>query len=368
MEVRIAQFRAILVLLLLVFSVQYQLQSPGATPRTVLSLGLGAGLLALTFSIFIIWSHKKKRVLPVTALAIVSIGLDATLLILPVSIYFSSPVTPTVSPLSASGSLLNQPTVFAMYLLVIASGLRFRKVAMVGILVNSSVIVCLMVIEALSSQLVDNPGVFSSLAIKQHILLLICSALLAWLISTHTRVTTQKAASAALQATTDPLTGAFNRYYLRQRLDELCRSSPKPLHLLMIDADHFKAINDNQGHLTGDRVLIELARRLQLALRPTDILARYGGEEFCVVLPDIDDVIAISIAERLRKAISDQEMEGLPVTVSVGLSRRQPDESISSLIDRADRALYKAKEEGRNRVQADWPEGDLLSKEELKSG
>lgn len=357
-EVRIAQFRGVLAILLLIFTLQLQLQTGGSAPRAVLSLGLGAGVFALAFSAFVIFSHGKKKQMPVTLLAICSMGLDATLMVLPVSLYFSTPDTAGILPIQ-SGALLNQPTVFAMYLLVIASGLRFRKVATLGIMVNSFVILCLMVLEALGSHLMEADAPVSALAIKQHVLLLICSALLARLISTHTGATTERAARAALKATTDALTGVYNRHFLRQRLEELTAGGERSIHLLMVDADHFKSINDEDGHLVGDKVLIEIARRLQGTIRPTDLLARYGGEEFCVVLPDIDDVIAIAIAERLRRAIVNEKMEGRRVTVSLGLSRWVFGESIADLVERADRALYRSKEEGRNQVQAEWPEGNL---------
>jgi len=352
-EVRIAQFRAALAILLIIFTLQFEWQSGVKSSFT--TVGVAVSLFALAFSVYVILTNRKTPPTSVVALAIFSIGLDATLMVLPVSIYFTTPEVPTILPMH-SGALLNQPTVFAMYLLVIASGLRFRQVAFLGIAVNSLVILCLMLMEALSSRLFDATNPLSMLAIKQHILLLICSALLAWLISTHTRATTQKAAQAALMATTDALTGAYNRHHLRERLNELCAQPDRSIHLLMVDADHFKSINDTMGHLIGDRVLIEVARRLQAALRPTDMLARYGGEEFCVVLPDIDDVVALAIAERLRKAIVATEMEGRQVTVSVGLSRRTPDDSIAALLDRADQALYRAKEGGRNQVQAEWPD------------
>jgi diguanylate cyclase (GGDEF)-like protein len=357
-EVRIAQFRALLAGLLMIFTLQLQLQTAGGTPRTALSLGLIASLLALGFSLFVIYSHRKKKRISVNLLAICSIGLDTTLMVLPVSLYFTTPQTPTLLPVQ-SGALLNQPTVFAMYLLVIASGLRFRRIATLGILVNSFVILSLMLTEALVSMNAARSDALSMMAIKQHILLLICSALLAWLISSHTRMTTQKAAQAALRATTDALTGTYNRHYLRQRLEELYESRERQIHLLMIDADHFKAVNDTAGHLVGDRVLVELSRRIQISIRPTDLLARYGGEEFCVVLPDIDDVVAVTIAERVRRAVEDQSMEDRQITVSIGLSRRTTDESIAALLDRADRALYRSKEGGRNQVQAEWPEGNL---------
>jgi len=358
-EVRIAQFRALLAGLLIIFTIQLQLQSNGAASKGILSLGLSASLCALAFSLFVIWSHKRKQKFSVTAIAICSIGLDATLMVLPASLYFATPQTPTILPIH-TGSLLNQPSVFAMYLLVIASGLRFRRVAVLGILVNSFVILSLMLTEVLATSQAEHLDPYSLLAIKQHILLLICSAMLAWLISSHTRATTQKAAEAALKATTDALTGVYNRHYLRQRLEELYEDSSRTLHLLMIDADHFKSINDTLGHLIGDRVLIELARRIQVSIRPTDLLARYGGEEFCVVLPDIDDVVATTIAQRLRKSVAEHPIEDHPVTVSVGLSRRVPEESIAALLDRADKALYLAKEGGRNQVRAEWPEGDVV--------
>lgn len=355
-EVRIAQFRAVLASLLMIFTMQLKWQTAGPIRSGFMTLAAIVGLFALAFSIYVILTYKKEnKKKSVITLALFSIGLDATLMVLPVSLYFAAPVVSSGESIYA-GALLNQPTVFAMYLLVIASGLRFRRVALLGILVNSCVILCLMFMEALSSQLMESYDPTSMMAIKQHILLLICSALLAWLISTHTRATTQKAAQAALQATTDALTGAYNRHHLRQRLEQLFSQPDTSVHLLMVDADHFKSINDTLGHLVGDRVLIEIANRLQIALRPDDLLARYGGEEFCVVLPGIEDESALAIGERLRNAIQNQVIEGRPVTVSIGLSRRSDRDSISSLMERADLALYKAKEGGRNRVQTEWPE------------
>lgn len=352
---RIAQFRVVLAILLLIFNFQLEWQASGSTRAELLGLGLLVSLIALAFSAYVILNERGRTRTSIVTLAIISIGLDATLMILPVSLYFTTPAIPTILPIHG-GALLNQPSVFAMYLLVIASGLRFRRVALLGILVNSLVILCLMLMEALSTRLFQQYDYVSMLAIKQHILLLICSALLALLISTHTRATTQKAAQAALQATTDALTGVYNRHYLRQRLEELFAKGGESIHLMMVDADHFKSINDNHGHLVGDRVLIEIASRLQAAIRPTDLLARYGGEEFCIVLPSIDDVIAITIGERLRKAIASQPIEGRAITVSIGLSRHADGDTIANLLDRADRALYCSKESGRNQVQAEWPE------------
>jgi diguanylate cyclase (GGDEF)-like protein len=296
---------------------------------------------------FILVSYRREVDFKVTPLAIASIGIDAALVVLPISLFFSEGATIHGTPV-----ILNQPSVFAMYLLVIASGLRFREVARLGIAVNGLVIISLMVIEAVRSGGYDP---VATLAIRQHFLLLASSALLAWLISTHIRTTTLMAAQTAQQATVDGLTGVYNRHHLRQRLEGLCEDRHS-FHLLMTDVDHFKQINDQLGHLTGDRVLIEVARRLQGALRPGDLLARYGGEEFCIVLTRIDDPMAMSIAERLRAGISKTPIEQRSVTSSVGVSRWNGQEPVAALLDRADKALYQAKAAGRDKVIALWPE------------
>lgn len=346
---RIAQFRAFLALLLGVFSVQNFFWAGTVITGPFVPLSWISCTLALVFSTFILVSSRRGKELPVTQLAIASIGVDATLVVLPISLFFSETE-------GSQSAVLNQPSVFAMYLLVVASGLRFREVARVGIAVNGCVIVSLMAMEAFRSQ---TPGGFdpvATLAIRQHFLLLACSALLAWLVSSHIRTTTLLAAQTSQQATVDGLTGVYNRHHLRARLESLCAEERHHFHLLMSDVDHFKQINDQLGHPVGDRVLVEVARRLQKALRPGDLLARYGGEEFCVVLTRLEDDMALAIGERLRNEIAQAPIEGRGVTSSVGLSRWDGQEPISVLLDRADRALYQAKETGRNRVVALWPE------------
>ena len=122
----------------------------------------------------------------------------------------------------------------------------------------------------------------------------------------------------------------------------------------MIDADHFKAINDTFGHATGDLVLREIAAACLTALRPYDVLARYGVEEFAVLLPDVSMPAACEIAERIRQAtcairVTTSKNETVAVTVSVGISSLYPAEGISKkLLDEADQALYEAKRSGRN--------------------
>jgi len=123
----------------------------------------------------------------------------------------------------------------------------------------------------------------------------------------------------------------------------------------MIDADHFKRINDEHGHPAGNHVLKEIVNRATSALRPSDLMARMGGEEFAVVMPEADLNAALQIAERLRSRVGNAPIEGVAVTVSIGAAVVQPDveEELDATLRRADAALYKAKRAGRNCVIAD---------------
>ena len=164
---------------------------------------------------------------------------------------------------------------------------------------------------------------------------------------------------------TDVLTGWHNRRYLQVRIkEELARARRDEAHLacLMLDIDHFKAINDTWGHAAGDAVLQELAARIDSQVRASDVAARYGGEEFVILLPATVGSAARQIAERIRKAVSAEPYElphgeTIDVTASIGIAgvtpRRDGNDLKTigdSLIARADVALYRAKEEGRNRV------------------
>jgi diguanylate cyclase (GGDEF)-like protein len=164
-------------------------------------------------------------------------------------------------------------------------------------------------------------------------------------------------------ATTDPLTGAYNRRSFTDRaLAELARGARtnRATSVLMIDADRFKAVNDTYGHGVGDVVLTSLCSSLAAALRPSDLLGRIGGEEFAVVLPETDLASAAVAAERLRSAaqavrvpVKDGEIS---FTVSIGVTVLPPgDMSLKTALDRADAALYRAKSEGRNRVAVSAP-------------
>jgi diguanylate cyclase (GGDEF)-like protein len=161
---------------------------------------------------------------------------------------------------------------------------------------------------------------------------------------------------------TDDLTGLYNRRYFNQRFErEVLRAKRyrRPLSLLMIDIDFFKNYNDINGHLLGDDVLRKVAYVVESNLRKADIVARYGGEEFVVLLPEIDKIHADQVAEKLRRTVElrhfpkEQYQPNKNLTISLGLATL-PDDSTNSreLIEFADRALYRAKAEGRNRVVA----------------
>ena len=157
-------------------------------------------------------------------------------------------------------------------------------------------------------------------------------------------------------AITDKLTGLYNRRYFDHFLDfELKRSSRQKasLALLMMDIDNFKQINDTLGHLFGDKILNKLGDIIKSIIRETDLAARYGGEEFSIVMSNTGMEEATDIAERMRKAISayNFDITNLPTTVSIGIALYPSDStSLQDLLSNADRALYKAKHEGKNRV------------------
>ena len=161
-------------------------------------------------------------------------------------------------------------------------------------------------------------------------------------------------------ALTDSLTGIFNRRYVNAHLPRLLEraiDSGKPVSVLMFDIDRFKEVNDSYGHTIGDEVLREVTARASRNLRTFDLLARLGGEEFVVLLPDTHGEAAKLVAERLRHCIGDAPFEvtaedrRIPVTVSVGVAvGGRPDDTVDSLMRRADIALYEAKRSGRNCV------------------
>jgi diguanylate cyclase (GGDEF)-like protein len=158
---------------------------------------------------------------------------------------------------------------------------------------------------------------------------------------------------------TDFLTELPNRRFFMQQMEQHWAASVRRrrrLACLLIDVDHFKAINDRYGHAVGDLVLKELAATLRQNKRHEDIICRYGGEEFAVLLPESDEEVAHLVAERFRAAAEGEIVQQVavlnePVTVSIGLAFRSPQTpGAADLLEAADQALYRAKREGRNRV------------------
>ena len=164
-----------------------------------------------------------------------------------------------------------------------------------------------------------------------------------------------------LQATTDTLTGIANRRYFFEQLNQLIfqeKEFPRPLSILLIDFDHFKQINDQYGHFSGDICLIEICNLTSSLLREHDIFARLGGEEFVIALPETTLQEANQIAERIRIKISEHnivlaEQPNFKCTVSIGIaSNANPNDDLDKILLHADEALYQAKEYGRNRTSA----------------
>jgi len=182
---------------------------------------------------------------------------------------------------------------------------------------------------------------------------------LTWLLSRELRLRLRAEEELAELAATDSLTGLANRRALDESLQrEWARAqrSGKPLSLLMIDADHFKAFNDRHGHPVGDQALRRLAQVIGDSIRrPGDMAARYGGEEFAVVLPETDEHGALNLAQKIRAAMAAQapfKGDAQAITVSIGASTTSPpsEGTVEQLLRKADQALYRAKHEGRNRA------------------
>ncbi len=174
----------------------------------------------------------------------------------------------------------------------------------------------------------------------------------------------EKAEELKAENVRDPLTGAFNRRFLDQQLEHKLQSGQK-ISLIMVDVDHFKEFNDTYGHKNGDRLLIELVRTLSARLRLTrlngekDFIARYGGEEFAIILSNLNDPdIAENVAENLRQMIANlkfniDEKTKVEKTVSMGVAVSRDTDTPENLVVRADKALYIAKDNGRNRVETE---------------
>lgn len=155
-------------------------------------------------------------------------------------------------------------------------------------------------------------------------------------------------------ADTDPLTGLRNRRSFFAAATEIVASSQKPCSLLVIDADHFKDLNDNYGHAVGDLALVNIADVLRDSFRASDLTCRVGGEEFAILLPGITHDKAARMGQRLVDSVADSPIVAgnaiITYSISCGIAEAQVGEALPELFKRADDAMYRAKKEGRNRV------------------
>ena len=180
-------------------------------------------------------------------------------------------------------------------------------------------------------------------------------------------------------AVTDSLTGLYNRRYLETHYEELSRDlhvGGKPISILIMDADHFKLVNDDYGHAAGDQVLRGLAHRIMAGIRGFETAIRLGGEEFVVLMPNVDSRSAFIAANRLREMIEaspfqiSEDGQTLAVTMSIGVATGVAGEvPLEGLLERADQALYTAKNGGRNRVETanDTPVDELHQPEAIRA-
>ncbi|RAS30743.1 diguanylate cyclase (GGDEF) domain-containing protein [Pseudomonas sp. URMO17WK12:I5] len=215
----------------------------------------------------------------------------------------------------------------------------------------------------------SEPGVTTLMSARLGIAMLVLGPLVVACVSQANR---SLLARLAHQATIDHLTGLLSRSAFSRRANALLESRQQhaqglPLTLMMLDIDHFKSINDRHGHAVGDQVLRQFARTLQDHLHDEELLARLGGEEFVLVLPGLAPERAEFTAERLRRAVQDLHLaqgdDRLQITVSIGVAGCAADEaapSLDELLARADQALYRAKAQGRNRVEQAEPQRQVI--------
>lgn len=260
------------------------------------------------------------------------------------------------------------------YLLILVFGifkLRRRQFLQIG-----AIVVLTYGVIILIEFIVNKPGFKLSLEILQWLLLVFVYPWFAWVggyivdlrrrereANEHLqRALSDKSAAMQLvqkQAACDDLTGLYNRRYMHERMrheKSVADSTGLPFCVLLIDIDYFKQINDNVGHFMGDKVLVRSVSAIKDVLRSSDVFSRWGGEEFLILMPSIGLPAVKDITSRIHRCVESIDFSDLGfyarVTVSIGVAERRSDESLEDLLNGADKALYGAKENGRNRSES----------------
>ncbi len=238
---------------------------------------------------------------------------------------------------------------------------RFRVVlplllAVFGISVVSTALRAGVALYTTSIDSLDNDVMFRLHMLSDLVLFVVIAFIVLLLSTVRSEQELEEARRQADQAArADPLTGLWNRLHFESagRIEEArARRYGVPLSVMMFDIDHFKTVNDRSGHLIGDRVIRAVASMTTSTLRSSDLIFRWGGEEFVVLLP-VDAKAAAEAAEKLREAVAGMEIPGWgSVTVSIGVAQMEVGKDLAECLQRADKLLYRAKHEGRDRVEA----------------
>jgi two-component system, cell cycle response regulator len=350
-ELLVAKIRMSLATVLLLIPVINSLFFPVESKEGIVGLSLTSGTFLLSVIVYFMLSREYNP----SWLSFVSSGFDVTLVSSALALFLL---------LNEPHTAVNSKVVFEGYFLVIAAtSLRYDKRVCISAGLLAFVEYLAIVYFAASHWDLNSSmyspypyGLFSwSAQISRLIMMLIASALSLALVARSQRL---------LQlATRDPLTGLFNRGYIDDRFAiELSRARryDKGLTIAVIDADHFKSLNDSHGHLAGDVVLCKIGELLSDSFRQSDTAGRYGGEEFVVILPETDMDAAQQKLESLRKAVASTPIavgshgKQVRVTISAGIaSFPQDGEDAAELFALADERMFQAKREGRNRIVAD---------------
>ncbi|MBY6187024.1 GGDEF domain-containing protein [Marinobacter hydrocarbonoclasticus] len=347
-EHTMANLRLVLVLLITLVPSYKLLTGTDMTPALAVSyIALAAALMWRAFL-------RRRRYIP--ALAFFSVTLDISLITMGLCLdYFSR---------DTALALVNNKGTFALYFLAItATALRYdRRLSLYGgalALLSYGTMVWFAAGHygqtPPEAHWLSRYGTFFLPDQISRLLILLMATMLAWTLVNRAAVLEQTALK-------DPLTGLYNRAFLKQHLlltGERARRNGQPLTLVMLDLDHFKRVNDRHGHGVGDRALVAFGQRIADHLRAGDLLARYGGEEFCLVLSQTSLEEARQVLGKLHEVVHSQPFEvgaAYPITLtfSAGVSELGGDaDTPQALLERADRWLLKAKRSGRDRSQFD---------------